>query len=59
MHIVLAFQFIACSYEIAGSSLRGMGKSMTPTVLTVFEPVCFVLYGFMWSVRIGEDMTYL
>lgn len=36
MHIVLAFQFIACSYEIAGSSLRGMGKSMTPTVLTVF-----------------------
>lgn len=35
MHIVLAVQFIACSYEIAGSSLRGMGKSMTPTMLTI------------------------
>lgn len=36
MHIVLALQFIACSYEIAGSSLRGMGKSLTPAILTVF-----------------------
>ena len=36
MHIVLATQFIASSYEIAGSSLRGMGKSMIPAVLTVF-----------------------
>lgn len=36
MHLVLALQFIASSYEIAGSSLRGMGKSLTPTVLTVF-----------------------
>lgn len=36
MHIVLATQFIACSYEISGSALRGMGRSMLPTVLTVF-----------------------
>lgn len=36
MHIVLALQFIACSYEIAGSSMRGMGKSLTPALLTVF-----------------------
>lgn len=36
MHIVLALQFIASSYEIAGSSLRGMGKSLLPAVLTVF-----------------------
>ena len=36
MHIVLACQFIAGDYEIAGSSLRGMGKSLTPAVLTVF-----------------------
>lgn len=35
MHIVLALQFIACSYEIAGSSLRGMGKSLTPALMTV------------------------
>lgn len=36
MHMVLALQFIASSYEIAGSSLRGMGKSITPAVLTIF-----------------------
>ena len=36
MHLVLALQFIASSYEIAGSSLRGMGKSLTPALLTVF-----------------------
>ena len=36
MHIVLALQFIASSYEIAGSSLRGMGKSLTPALMTVF-----------------------
>ena len=35
LHLVLAFQWIACSYEIAGSSLRGMGRSLTPTLLTV------------------------
>ena len=36
MHIVLALQFLASSYEIAGSSMRGMGKSLTPAILTVF-----------------------
>ena len=36
LHYVLAFQAIACSYEISGSALRGMGKSMLPTVMTIF-----------------------
>ena len=36
MGIVLAWQFIASSYEISASSLRGMGRSMLPTILTVF-----------------------
>ena len=36
METVLAFQFIACSYEISASALRGIGKSMLPTVLTIF-----------------------
>ena len=36
MEIVLACQFIASSYEISASALRGMGKSMLPTILTVF-----------------------
>lgn len=36
MDIVLAWQFIASSYEISASALRGMGKSMLPTLLTIF-----------------------
>lgn len=36
MCIVLAFQCLACSYEIAGSCMRGLGKSLTPAVMTVF-----------------------
>ena len=36
MHIALALQFIAASYEIAGSAMRGMGKSMEPTLVTIF-----------------------
>lgn len=33
---VLLFQWIACSYEISGASMRGLGYSITPTVITVF-----------------------
>lgn len=36
MEDVLLFQFIACSYEVTGSALRGMGESMLPTIMTVF-----------------------
>lgn len=35
MEGVLLFQFVACSYEITGSVLRGMGESMLPTVMTI------------------------
>lgn len=35
MRYVLLFQFIASSYEIAGAAMRGLGYSMTPTVLTI------------------------
>ena len=36
METALLFQFLACSYEITGSALRGMGESMLPTIMTVF-----------------------
>lgn len=36
MEYVLLFQFVASSYEISGAALRGIGYSMTPTVLTIF-----------------------
>ncbi len=35
-HAVLAFQFIASSYEIAGNYMRGLGYSLVPMLLTVF-----------------------
>ncbi len=35
-HTVLAFQFLASTYEIPGSYMRGLGYSMTPMVLTIF-----------------------
>ena len=36
MEIVLLTQSLACSYEIAGAALRGLGYSMLPAILTVF-----------------------
>lgn len=36
METALLFQFLACSYEVTGSALRGMGESMLPTIMTVF-----------------------
>lgn len=47
MHIVLATQFVACSYEVAGSALRGMGRSVLPTLLTVFG-TCLLRIGWMF-----------
>lgn len=35
IHTVLALQWIACSYEVAGSSMRGMGRSLTPTIFVI------------------------
>ena len=34
--VALATQSIACLYEIPGASLRGMGKSVLPTLITIF-----------------------
>lgn len=41
MHIVLITQWIATSYEVAGSSLRGMGYSLSPALITVFGTCLF------------------
>ena len=40
---VLLFQFMAASYEISGAALRGLGYSMTPTILTIFGTCVFRL----------------
>lgn len=48
IHIVLAFQFIACSYEISGAYMRGLGWSATPMILTLLGTcvlrLCWVFY---------------
>lgn len=45
--VVLIFQSVACSYEIAGASLRGIGYSMTPAVLTIFG-TCVLRLLWVW-----------
>lgn len=49
MEIVLLFQWMACSYEITGASLRGMGRSMFPTVMVVFG-TCFLRIAWLVAV---------
>lgn len=44
---VLLFQFLASSYEIAGASMRGIGYSMTPTILTIFG-TCLLRVGWIY-----------
>ena len=36
MKVVLLTQWLACSYEVAGSALRGFGHSVLPAILTIF-----------------------
>lgn len=45
---VLAFQFIACTYEIAGGALRAIGYSMLPMVITILG-TCVLRVGWCWS----------
>lgn len=47
LQYVLMFQFIASSYEISGSALRGLGYSMTPTLLVVFG-TCVIRLGWVY-----------
>lgn len=56
---VLMFQFIACSYEISGASLRGLGYSMTPTVLTIFGTCIFRLAWVWWIAHCGGGFAEL
>ena len=41
---ILAFQWMVSSYEISGSAMRGMGYSMTPTVITIFGTCVFRIF---------------
>lgn len=52
MHIALAWQSIAAFYEISGSILRGMGKSIEPTLITVFG-TCLLRIVWIYTIMPG------
>ena len=43
MH-VLVFQWVACSYEITGQCLRGMGHSLMPAIISVMGSCVFRIF---------------
>jgi len=47
MVTVLLFQGIACYYEMAGASMRGLGYSMTPALITIFG-TCVLRLLWVW-----------
>ena len=52
--VALATQSIACFYEIPGAALRGMGRSVLPTVITVFG-TC--LLRIVWIFGVAEHYS--
>lgn len=54
LHCVLILQFLASSYEISGSALRGLGYSMTPTVLVIFG-TCVLRLIWIYTVCIDNN----
>lgn len=57
MVTVLLFQFIACYYEMAGSSMRGLGYSLTPALITVFG-TCVLRLLWVWFFH-GSEGTFV
>ena len=49
IHVALAFQWIATSYEIPAACMRGLGKSLAPALLTIFG-TCFIRLGWIFLV---------
>lgn len=48
IHLVVITQAIACSYEVGGSTLRGMGHSATPAIMTIFGTCLLRLAWVFW-----------
>lgn len=49
IYVALAFQWIATSYEIPAACMRGLGKSLAPALLTIFD-TCFIRLGWIFLV---------
>ncbi len=59
MVMVLSLNFLSSTYEVGGASLRGIGYSMTPAVLTVFGTCVFRLFWAYAVCRIFPDFEVL
>ena len=56
---ILAFQWMVSSYEISGSAMRGMGYSMTPTVITIFGTCVFRIFWVLPLFSRHRDLGFL
>lgn len=52
MVTALAFQWVACYYEMAGSAMRGLGHSMAPALITIFG-TCVLRLFWVWTFPVG------
>ena len=59
IHAALLFQCIASSYEVAGSTLRGMGHSALPAVVTVFGTCLLRLAWVFWVFPVNPTYVTL
>lgn len=58
LHLVLTWQFVATSYEVAGGALRGLGYSFTPMVITLIG-TCVVRIIYVKCTPAGESLGSL
>ena len=54
---VLISQFLACSYEVSGASMRAIGYPMTPTILIIFG-TCLLRVGWVLT-GVAHDFATL
>ncbi len=57
MAAVLLFQFIAAFYEVAGASMRGLGHSMAPALITIFG-TCVLRLLWVWLFPTDDGEFY-
>lgn len=57
--VVLSLQWMASSYEVSGAALRGLGYSMTPTLLTILGTCVIRVPWVMAVVKYGHSFDDL
>lgn len=57
--IALLFQWVACSYEVSGAALRGMGHSALPAVMVIFGTCLLRLAWVYFAVPLHPTFSFL